>query len=168
MYPIFRLLKRAGQAVPEQGEPVPDARVRAGADVRREGENGPNADCAGRNFAGGVRGVLNISSDALQKAAARNFSRETQTHALPPSRDIRLAGRAARPHAHASGGEKLAKYTFTGEISGGFYGASEIFLTPRKTQVGNVSWEGQNGKCLASSHMLELKISPLVVNYRCE
>ena len=29
----------------------------------------------------------------------------------------------------ASGGEKLAKYTFTGEISGGFYGVSEIILT---------------------------------------
>ena len=31
----------------------------------------------------------------------------------------------------SSGGEKKAKYTFTGE----FYGVSEIFLRPRKTTV---------------------------------
>ena len=34
-----------------------------------------------------------------------------------------------------SGGEKWAKYAFTGEISGGFYVVSEIFLPPRKTTV---------------------------------
>ena len=45
----------------------------------------------------------------------------------------------------------MDKHTFTGKISGGFYGASEMFLTPPKTTVLNFSCEGQNAVFPASS-----------------